>query len=218
MKSKLSFPKSIVFTLKIKQIQPYRVLSCRGQLVTLPGYDKAECIVRRIFLIGFMGSGKSFTGKQLSRLLEIPFIDLDDYIEEQAGKSIKQIFETEGEHAFRDRERRALHDMIQYERAVIACGGGTPCFGDNMAWMNRNGLTVYLKAPVDLLARRLEPETAHRPLLKGLDADELRRFIRQRLRRRAPYYEQAGVVYEQENGLESIAAELVRHLEDIIGH
>ena len=193
-------------------------MSTQVYRLTLLLYDKAIAIVRRIFLIGFMGSGKSYTGQKLARLLDLPFIDLDEYIEQQAGQSISRLFETEGEHAFRKRERDALQEMKHYKAAVIACGGGTPCFGNNMSWMNQNGLTVYLKAPVELLLRRLERETAHRPLLEGLDREELRQFIRQRLRQRAPYYEQASVVFEQQSGRESIAEELVRHLEDIIGH
>ena len=96
----------------------------------------------RIFLTGFMGSGKSYTGRRLSEALGIPFIDLDHWIEDQEGQSIQAIFEKSGEAAFRQIEREALHQMIAYEQAVIACGGGAPCFFDNMEWMNRHGITV----------------------------------------------------------------------------
>lgn len=158
----------------------------------------------RIFLTGFMGSGKSYTGRRLSEALGIPFIDLDHWIEDQEGQSIQAIFEKSGEAAFRQIEREALHQMIAYEQAVIACGGGAPCFFDNMEWMNRHGITVYLQTPVAELCRRLLPEMAHRPLLKGLNEHTLPAFIGEKLALREPYYLQSQVVAPLPGALEEM--------------
>lgn len=165
-----------------------------------------------------MGSGKSYAGKRLAALLEAPFIDLDDYIESEAGQTIRQIFEQSGEREFRRREAEALRAMTKYEDAVIACGGGTPCFDDNMNWMNAHGLTIYLQAPVNLLLQRLLSETQHRPLLEGFDEDRLRQYIQLKLQQREPYYRQASVIYRQEKDRNDIATALAKHLQDITGH
>lgn len=174
---------------------------------------------RRIYLIGFMGSGKSFTGRRLAGELELPFIDLDDYLEEKAGRTIFRIFEEEGEAVFRKMEAAALRETERFSAAVIACGGGTPCFGDNMEWMNAHGLTIYLKTPVELLLDRLISETAHRPLLRGLDRAGLRRYIEEKLAQRGPYYRRASVIVHQAAGSsDDLVRELIDHLEDITGH
>lgn len=162
----------------------------------------------RIFLTGFMGSGKSYTGRRLSEALGIPFVDLDNWIETQEGQSIQAIFNASGEAAFREIEREALHQMIEYGQAVIACGGGAPCFFDNMEWMNRHGITVYLQTPVDDLCRRLLPEMAHRPLLKGLDEQALPGFIGEKLALREPYYLQSQVVATLPGALEEMLVAL----------
>ncbi len=174
---------------------------------------------RRIYLIGFMGSGKSFTGRRLAAELGLPFLDLDHYLEEKAGRTIFRIFEEEGEAAFRKMEAAALRETDRFSAAVIACGGGTPCFGDNMEWMNAYGLTIYLETPVELLVERLISETAHRPLLRGLDRPGLRRYIEDKLAHRAPYYGRASVIMHQTaDRSEDLVRELIDHLEDITGH
>lgn len=157
-----------------------------------------------------MGSGKSHTGRRLSEVLGIPFIDLDHWIEDQEGQSVQTIFQKSGEAAFREIEREALHQMIAYEQAVIACGGGTPCFFDNMEWMNRHGITVYLQTSVAELCRRLLPEMAHRPLLKGLNEQTLLSFIEERLALREAYYFQAQVIATLPGALEEMLLELKR--------
>jgi len=164
----------------------------------------------RIFLTGFMGCGKSHTGRRLSEALNVPFVDLDNWIENQEGQSIQAIFKTSGEAAFREIEREALHQMIQYGQAVIACGGGAPCFFDNMEWMNRHGITIYLQTPVDELCRRLLPEMAHRPLLKGLNEQTLSDFIGEKLALREPYYLQSQVVATLPGALEDMLVALKR--------
>lgn len=174
---------------------------------------------RRFYLIGFMGSGKSFTGRRLAGELGLPFLDLDEYLEEKTGRTVKRIFEEEGETTFRKMEAAALRETERFSSAVIACGGGTPCFGDNMEWMNAHGLTIYLETPAELLADRLISETAHRPLLRGLDRSGLRRYIEEKLAQRAPYYHQASVVVHQAPDRPvDLVRELIDHLENITGH
>lgn len=159
-----------------------------------------------IFLIGFMGSGKTFLGEKLTALLGWSFIDLDGVVERAAGKSIPEIFAENGEIAFRELEREALFSVFSLEKVVVATGGGTPCFFENMARMNAHGRTIYLKTPADLLARRLELQRASRPLLASLSAAELLPFIEKRLAERSPYYMQARWVIEQTDETAAVLA------------
>lgn len=171
-----------------------------------------------IFLIGFMGSGKSFTGRRLAQRLALPFIDLDELIEQEAGRSIPRIFQEDGEAAFRKLEAETLRSLENRTPAVIACGGGTPCFHDNMEWMNTHGLTVFLDPPVAVIADRLQREMDHRPLLQGLTAGALQSFIEARLQERRPFYQQATVIYRDGASGGDPATELARHLLDSTGH
>lgn len=173
----------------------------------------------RIFLIGFMGSGKSYTGKKLAHLLDYPFVDLDDWIEKEAGKTITKIFAEEGEEVFRKTEKKALHDMNQFKNVVVATGGGVPCFFDNINWMNQQGLTIFLDTPVEILISRLIAEKDHRPLLKQLpDREALKSYIEQKLEARSPYYQQAWVIFQQQSLQENVAEQLTKQLSNIIGH
>ena len=174
--------------------------------------------MRRIFLIGFMGSGKTHTGKLLARILQLPFIDLDGYIESQTGRSVTELFAEAGEVRFRELEAAALRDLLRWNAAIIACGGGTPCYHNNMEWMNENGVTVYLETPPEVLARRLAPEMGHRPLLHGQTPETLPDFIAGRLALREPFYRQAGVIYRQTGDSDNPALELAEHLGKITGH
>lgn len=146
---------------------------------------------QNIYLIGFMGAGKSFVGNLLAEQLYCPFHDLDRDIEHLAQTSINAIFARHGEPWFRLLERRALHDSAFRTPGIIATGGGTPCFFDNMDWMNRTGTTVFLDVSTDLLVQRLWPGRAKRPLIKDLSAEALAAFIDARLAARRPFYEQA---------------------------
>lgn len=170
----------------------------------------------RVFIIGFMGSGKSFTGRRLAELLGYPFVDLDDRIEEQAQKTIAEIFESGGEDAFRAAEKRALRAMDAFTDVVVATGGGAPCFFDNMDWMNQNGLTIYLQTPVEILVQRLEGEKAHRPLVRKVE--DLQQFIEEKLRERSTYYLQAAIIYHQHKAQEKVHLNLFEHFDNIIGH
>lgn len=146
----------------------------------------------RFYLIGFMGAGKSFLGKQLSELLQAPFFDLDEFIVEKEQKSINQIFEQKGESYFREVEHECLLELSsQHTHAIIATGGGTPCFYENMNWMNQNGTTIWLNPGIDILVERLEKEKEHRPLLKSLDHFQLKQFIQLKLEERIKFYEKS---------------------------
>lgn len=155
-----------------------------------------------IFLIGFMGCGKTHWGRLLAAELNRPFIDLDDVIVGMSGRSIPETFKIEGEAAFRLLERKALLSLDGATDAVVATGGGTPCFHDNLAQMKQMGKTVYLKTPADVLAARLEPEKAHRPLISKVSGADLPQFIEELLAKRAAFYEGADQIMVYEMGKE----------------
>lgn len=154
--------------------------------------------MKRIFLIGYMGAGKTTVGKVLSRQLGLSFIDLDHYIEARFHKTVGQLFAEKGEEAFRDIERRMLREVAMFEDVLVSTGGGAPCFFDNMEFMNGAGQTVYLKVSVGELANRLELCKTTRPVLKGRSGDELRTFIGESLEKREPFYRKATVVFDAE--------------------
>lgn len=147
----------------------------------------------KIYLIGFMGSGKTYWGRLWAAANEMPFYDVDEAIEMAENKTVLDIFEKKGEDYFRVVETRELRKMQPYEDCVIACGGGTACFHGNMEWMNKNGLTIYLHAtPAELLEKIME-EKDKRPLLKKVNEAELLFFIQKKLEERRPFYEQAKI-------------------------
>lgn len=135
-----------------------------------------------------MGAGKTTLGKALSRDLGVEFIDLDWYIESRFRRTINELFAERGEEGFREIERNMLHEVGEFEDVVIACGGGTPCFFDNMDYMNGQGETFYLEVSVDVLFRRLRTGTARRPILRNKSDEELPAFIADALSRRLPFY------------------------------
>lgn len=147
--------------------------------------------MKRIFLTGYMGAGKTTLGKAFAKAMELQFIDLDWYIESRFHKTIREIFAERGEEGFRQLERNMLHEVGEFDDVVVSVGGGTPCFFDNMAYMNTQGQTVYLDVSIDVLFRRLKIAKAKRPLLKDKTDEELRAFIITALEKRAPFYEQA---------------------------
>ena len=122
--------------------------------------------MKRVFLVGYMGAGKTTVGKELAKLAGLSFIDLDYYIEGRYHKAVSQIFAERGEEAFREIERNMLHEVAEFEDVLISTGGGAPCFFDNMEFMNASGTTVYLKVSVEELAKRLELCKHTRPVLK----------------------------------------------------
>lgn len=151
---------------------------------------------KHAFLIGFMGSGKSHWGRLLASALQRPFIDLDALIEEKAGTSIAAIFAESGEAGFREMERNQLHELDNIPPTVVAAGGGTPCFFDNMARMKKTGTTIYLKVQPEILVERLINEKTQRPLLKDTDNAGLPELIQKRLAERESWYSQADFTLE----------------------
>ncbi len=149
----------------------------------------------RIYLVGFMGSGKSYLAKKMTDSFNINLIDLDDYIEQKEKRSIRTIFEETGENYFRAVEKTCLHEITsQYDNIILATGGGTPCFHNNMDYMNRNGETIFINVDTDLLANRLSKEADKRPLLKK-NRKNLIEFIQNKCDERKPYYNQSKYVF-----------------------
>ncbi len=147
--------------------------------------------MRRIIIVGYMGAGKTTVGKALAKELGMQFYDLDWYIEGRMRKTVPQLFAERGEDGFREIERRLLHEAAEFEDVVLSCGGGTPCFFDNMEYMNLQGDTVYLKASPEVLCAHLKMGKTRRPLLEGKDKDELLAFVTEQLARREDYYTKA---------------------------
>ena len=179
-----------------------------------------------IYLIGFMGSGKSYLAKELAALTHSAFIDLDQVIVKHEGVSISGIFENSGESYFRNLESDLLRSITQdvYKPELIrgeaepsmptytflACGGGTPCFNDNMVWMNDHGLTVWINPPWEVLVERLEKEKCQRPLIKDLDLEEIKQFIQGKLKERSVYYSKAKVtIYDTHIPIEEIFKSII---------
>ena len=149
----------------------------------------------RIFLTGSMGAGKTTLGKAFARKLNLPFVDLDWYMEERFHKTVGELFVERGEAGFRELEKNMLHEVGAFEDVVISTGGGAPCFFDNMDFMNRNGKTVFLNVHPDVLFRRLRVAKQQRPILQGKQDDELKEFIIRALEKRTPFYSQAQYVF-----------------------
>lgn len=154
----------------------------------------------RIFLVGFMGSGKSTIGKLLAQALGYRFIDLDTHIESFKKKTISEIFSLYGEHGFRKIEQEALKSLSSVQEIVVASGGGTPCFYDNMEWMKTSGTVIFLDCSIPSLFERLKSEQAHRPLIKDFAPPALEQFISKKLAERRPFYAQASIqVFEMKD-------------------
>lgn len=149
-----------------------------------------------VFLIGYMGSGKSTIGRRLSKRLGWKFVDMDKYIETKCDMSINEIFEIKGEEWFRDVESAVLCDFSEQEDVIVATGGGAPCFGDNMQIMNRLGLTIYLSVLPSELYNRLQYGLSKRPKIKDLSDEELYEFIESNLMSRAPFYNTSSIIID----------------------
>jgi len=149
-----------------------------------------------VYIIGFMGSGKSTAGKKLAAALGWKFIDLDKEIEDTYGKNIPDIFASEGEAKFRQLEAEALNRLKAGMNTIISTGGGTPCHGSNLELMKATGITVYLKMTPNQLTNRLLGSTEDRPLLKDIPDEKLPVFIAAKLAEREKWYDQAQIIVE----------------------
>ncbi|MBK8520745.1 MAG: shikimate kinase [Chitinophagaceae bacterium] len=148
----------------------------------------------KIFLIGFMGSGKTYWGNIWAKQSGLAFYDLDEVIEKEQHKTIAAIFENDGEAHFRKIETVALKSFTEKNDCIIACGGGTACFHENMLWMNANGTTIYLSATPQYIFDRVLDDKEKRPLIKKHNEAELIFFIEQKLKEREPFYNQAQII------------------------
>lgn len=165
----------------------------------------------KIFLIGFMGSGKTTAGRKLASRLGWSFVDLDELIERDNGMSVAELFAASGEEWFRTVESKALRELGNSRNTVISTGGGTPCFYGNMEFMLKNGLTVYLKMTPEKLSRRLSGSTSGRPLLKDIGRKELPGYISALLAEREPCYSRAEIIAEIERGNISALLSLIKN-------
>ena len=154
--------------------------------------------MKRVFLIGYMGSGKTTVGKRLAISLSLSFIDLDDFIQNKYRKTIAELFAEIGEEEFRKIESKTLREVSEIEDVVISTGGGAPCFFDNMKIMNNAGITLYIEAEPEELAARLLASKTVRPLIAGKSEDELIPFIKKHLSQRERYYKSAQIIYQSE--------------------
>lgn len=152
----------------------------------------------KIYLVGYMGAGKSTLGKKLAEAMELDFIDLDEAFESKFHVSISSFFEKYGEEAFRKLEQQLLHETGNLTHCVISTGGGTPCYGDNMNWMCSSGVTLYLEVPEEELAKRLKASHKKRPLLAAND-DDFEDALGDHLRKRALYYSDAQIIIRGDN-------------------
>lgn len=169
----------------------------------------------KIILLGYMGSGKSTLGKALAKKKNIPFIDLDHYIEQKESLSVKEIFKIKGEIYFRKKETFYLSELLHFDTDfVLALGGGTPCFGNNMdIILQATPYVIYLKYNYLSLTQRLLKEKHKRPLIADLEDDALEEFIRKHLFERNPYYSQAKHIIPMDNlSIEESVREIINVL------
>ncbi|MCH5232071.1 MAG: shikimate kinase [Muribaculaceae bacterium] len=149
-----------------------------------------------IFLIGYMASGKTTFGKALARKLGRTFIDLDNYIEESTGDSVTQLFKKYGHDGFRKIESEKLREIGNLDNLIVACGGGTPCFHNNISFLNNSGLTVFLETSEHVLTSRLAEDNQNRPLVAGKSYAEIQETIKSQLEERLPFYRQAALIWD----------------------
>lgn len=184
-----------------------------NKLVTGNNSETASAKLGVIFLIGFMGCGKTTLGRKLANKLGYPFVDLDHVLEAQVGMTIAQYFGQYGEEAFRKLESAVLKQTNYHEHMVVSTGGGLPCFFDNIEWMNAHGKTVYIKLSPKTLATRLENEKEERPLLREKHGEALVAFIADKLKEREPFYDRATIVTD---GLSLTAEKVEKMLTGVI--
>ncbi|TBR19916.1 MAG: shikimate kinase [Chitinophagaceae bacterium] len=160
----------------------------------------------KIFIIGFMGSGKTYWGKRLSEKINLPFFDLDELIEQHENESVDEIISAKGETWFRSLEKETLENFTKNHNSfILSTGGGTPCFLNNIEYLKKNGYVICLNAEIEILYQRLKMEKQKRPLIKNLNDKQLKDFIVEKLVERNIFYQQADqIINEKEIDLENI--------------
>lgn len=153
----------------------------------------AKSDLKPLFIIGFMASGKTTFGRALASALNRDFIDLDFYIEQRFRKSIPDIFRTEGEESFRKKEAAMLREVGEFQNVIIACGGGTPCFMQNMEYMNNTGISVLLETDPQIITDRLILNNRRRPLMAGKAPDDIKAETERGIAERQPFYSAANI-------------------------
>ncbi|MDQ6813974.1 MAG: shikimate kinase [Bacteroidota bacterium] len=170
-----------------------------------------ETIIQpKIFLIGMMGSGKTYWAEKLKKRIKVPAYDLDALIEMMEERSIKEIFEEDGEEYFRKAEAKMLRLFAEKKQFILSVGGGTACYNDNMKWMNKQGVTIWIDEPVDVLSERLAKEKSHRPLIKDLDDKGLTEFLEKLFEERSAFYDQSAYRLNGEKLSESTFAKIFK--------
>ena len=169
-----------------------------------------DTIEYRIFLIGMMGSGKSYWMKKLAKKLKVIGYDMDMLVEAWEGKTILELFTEDGEEYARKADSNVLRFFAEKKKYVVGTGGGSPCFHDNMKWMNNQGLTIWINESEAVLFERLKHEKAHRPLISNLNDHDLKMFIKMKLDERTPFYRQAKIIIEEDDISEKNITSLVK--------
>ena len=146
-----------------------------------------------------MGAGKTYWGKQLAEHWDLPYYDLDEVIVAEEEMAVSDIFNMKGEDYFRERESAILRELVKQDRFLISCGGGTPCFQDNMDFMNENGVTIWLNPSVSIMVERLQRKKYKRPLIQDLPDEDLTDFIEKKLAERQPFYQQSQHIIESDH-------------------
>jgi shikimate kinase len=164
----------------------------------------------KIFLIGMMGSGKSYWAEKLKKKFKVPCYDLDALVEMMEERTIAEIFEEDGEEAFRKLETKMLKLFGEKKQFILSVGGGTPCFNDNMNWMNKTGITIWLDEPTETLVARLIPEKTHRPLIKDLANEELGTFLTAKREERKQFYSEAKFTISHEEITEAQLVQIIK--------
>lgn len=169
-------------------------------------------MLMKLFLLGFMGAGKSYWGKQLAAHWNLPYFDLDEVIVEREDMPVADIFANKGEDYFRKKEGEVLRELVgAHESFVISCGGGTPCFSDAMDFMNNNGITIWLNPSVPLMVERLQRKQYKRPLIQDLATEDLVAFTEKKMAERQPFYEQSQVIISEDEITLETFEKLISH-------
>ena len=167
----------------------------------------------RIYLIGYMYSGKTTVGHKLAVQMGYRWLDLDQMLENTFHTTIPIFFKRYGEEAFRKIEQKLLHSTADLDNVVISTGGGTPCYFDNMQWINQHGISVYFDVTVETLLHRAETSKKPRPTFAGMSTEERDAFIREQLDKRLPYYCKAKVIFPADNpNLSQLAEQILSNV------